>query len=131
MSVLLFSACDSDESTETSDFIDWKNSNIASYSFNYVTTGFGFSDDVWRIQVLNAEVIDTQLVEAGNVVSELSIEDAPTIDDLIVSVEDCEDSTVCEVSLLQLDETYGFPSRASFSFGEEGSGFIVSEFEAQ
>jgi hypothetical protein len=131
ISALLITGCDSEDSTQPEEVSDWKNNNISSYSFNYVTGGFAPSIGVWRIQVHDDEVIHTQFVEAGNFEGELTIESAPTIDDLILRVENCEESKSCEVTTLNLDETYHFPSQVYFSYGLEGDGFSVSEFEVQ
>lgn len=77
----------------------------------------------------------TQHIADGNLPDELEpeqlIENAPTINTLIASVNICQTSETCEVSILELNETYNSPSMASFIYGEEGDGFIVSEFEVQ
>jgi hypothetical protein len=129
--VLIIMGCNSDSSKEIQEFNEWQDSNITSYSFNYTTTGFVPSiGGTWRIQVHNDEVIHTQLV-IGDIQGEWVLSPAPTIDELIVKVVNCQESADCDVSLLELDEVYKYPSKVTLSSGSEGSGFVVSEFEVQ
>ncbi|TYK64319.1 DUF6174 domain-containing protein [Colwellia echini] len=134
--------CDSTHSTnettettetanKTTEFSEWQSSNISAYSFNYVTNGFSPSIGTWRIQVKDDEVLHTQFIEAGNFEGDLSIDDAPTIDDLILKIHGCEESSSCELSTLEFDQTYHFPTKVTFSYLSESDGVIVSEFEVQ
>lgn len=61
----------------------------------------------------------------------MSIDDAPTINDLFLVIEECEESSSCDVSILELEETYYSPLKATFSYASESDGFVVSEFEVQ
>ena len=128
---LIIMGCNSDSSKDIQEFNEWEGNNITSYSFNYTTTGFVPSiGGTWRIQVHNDEVIYTQLV-IGDIQGEWVLNPAPTMDKLIVRVVNCQESTNCDVSLLELDENYQFPAKFTSSTGSESGGFIVSEFVVQ
>lgn len=110
----------------------WDAMHIDSYTFEYKETGFSpISDLVWEVQVADGAVIYVNYVGEGTPQVELSIETAPTIDELFITVTACEVNANCEVTSIEYDEDYYYPSKYSSSYGEEGSGFEVSGFVVQ
>ena len=57
--------------------------------------------------------------------------EAPTIDSLFADIQSCFDAAACEVIRFELDSEYPFPAEVFMSTGQEGDGFLLSNFESE
>ena len=57
----------------------------------------------------------------------LDIDTAPTIESLYTKIDNCLNSSVCEIRELTFDQDQNYPDNYYKSTGEEGWGFRISE----
>jgi hypothetical protein len=102
----------------------WESVRPAHYSYDYTGTGFMGIRGPWRIEVRGDQVLSVTWEGEGEVHDgELTPEYASTIDELFDGVSSSmADSDVDEVDV-EYDAQWHFPTRASYSVGEEGYGF--------
>jgi hypothetical protein len=108
----------------------WEESEVNSYLFHYEEAGFTPLDGIWEIQVSEDDVIHVAYLGNDSPTFTLTTENAPLVDSLYESIKDCLDDAESDVTRLFFDEERFIPLEFSCSYGSEGSGFKLSEFQA-
>ncbi len=122
-----FEPTERDEST-TEEKLDLLNQfDTETYAFTYRGTGFSPRDS-WRIGVEGGEVVRVQHVGDDEPSLNMTVGTAPTIHSLIDEIEACSSSDSCAIESLSYHNSYYYPTRFYKSWGQEGSGFEISEF---
>lgn len=101
--------------------------DVDTYTYYYSATGFT-PDGEWRIRVENGSVVAVESLDSDEPDVTMTVETAPTVLDLLARINACADSEQCEITTLEYDQTYYYPTDYYGSEGEEGSGFEVSLF---
>lgn len=132
---VLIVACNSSDSEDKCELTPqqhWDAMLIDSYTFEYQETDFSpLSGLLWEVQVADGEVIYVNFIGEGTPPVELNIDSAPTIDELFISITECEASSHCDVTLLKYDEKYYYPTQYNSATGEEALGFEILNFIVQ
>ncbi|QRN95192.1 hypothetical protein JRI60_39925 [Archangium violaceum] len=119
--------CGSEQSQWSTEREAWNETHPEHYRYDYTVTGFAPGRGPWRIEVRGDEVVSVRYVGQGTAPTPgIDVDSAPTIDTLFQQVESGL-NTSARVDV-DYDPVHHFPKRAMFSSGEEGSGFICSEF---
>jgi len=112
----------------TENRMKWQNHGITNYSFQIENTGF--LPPSKRVVVVRNNVVDSVfLIDDSLAVADSLLSLYSTIDGLFVEVNKYINSKAA--TAVHYNSIYGYPESVYRDYGEEGDGFIVSEFTLQ
>jgi hypothetical protein len=127
--IMLIGCVTNTDNAFTENRSKWESHNIVNYSYHIENTGFLPRNS--RVVVVRNNVVDSVFLfeDSLPVADSLLSLYAKTIDGLFDEVNGNINSNA--KTTVHYNTTYGYPEEVYRDYGEEGDGFIVSEFSAQ
>jgi hypothetical protein len=126
--LILINCVTNTEDAFTENRRKWQNNGITNYSFQIENIGFLPANK--RIIIVKNNVVDSVfLIDEFLTVADSLLSLYSTIDGLFVEINKGINSKA--ETTVNYNSLYGYPERVYRDYGEEGDGFIVSDFSLQ